>query len=105
MAARNANLSVYSGRGRYSTEGVSLARISATAERSFCERIHGLRILLVCLGPGAHMRQVQVLEGAIDCSPSQPKPLFGIAVMTSGIAALDAEAVAANCGSDARLDT
>src|SRR5262245_51102708 len=37
------------------------------ARRSFFERVHGLGILLMSLGPGAHMREAQVLEGAIDC--------------------------------------
>src|SRR5262249_47616018 len=36
------------------------------ARRSFFERVHGLGILLVSLGPGAHMREAQGLEGAID---------------------------------------
>src|SRR5437868_13479508 len=39
---------------------------SPHARRSFFERIHGLSILLVGLGPGAHMREAQGLEGAID---------------------------------------
>ena len=40
---------------------------SPHARRSFFERVHGLGILLISLGPGAHMREAQVLEGAIDC--------------------------------------
>src|SRR5215831_7652056 len=36
------------------------------ARRSFFERVHGLGILFISLGPGAHMREAQVLEGAID---------------------------------------
>src|SRR5262249_5914356 len=36
------------------------------ARRSFFERVHGLSILLVGLRPGAHMREAQLLEGAID---------------------------------------
>src|SRR4030095_9190937 len=36
------------------------------ARRSFFERVHGLSILLVGLGPSAHMREAQLLEGAID---------------------------------------
>src|SRR5258706_15001372 len=36
------------------------------ARRSFFECLHGLGTLLVSLGPGAHMREAQVLEGAID---------------------------------------
>ena len=36
------------------------------ARRSFFERVHGLGILPVSLGPGAHMREAQGLEGAID---------------------------------------
>src|ERR1700756_5728612 len=36
------------------------------ARRSFFERAHGLGILPVSLGPGAHMRDAQGLEGAID---------------------------------------
>src|SRR5215471_7129945 len=36
------------------------------ARRSFFERVHGLGILLISLGPGAHMREAQFLESAID---------------------------------------
>src|SRR5260221_10268456 len=36
------------------------------ARRSFFERVHGLGILPVSLGPGAHMREAQGLEGTID---------------------------------------
>src|SRR5262249_2586088 len=36
------------------------------ARRSFFERVHGLGIVPVSLGPGAHMREAQGLEGAID---------------------------------------
>ena len=34
--------------------------------QSFFERLHGVRILFVGLRPRAHMREAQVLQGAID---------------------------------------
>src|SRR5215831_2630765 len=46
--------------------GASFARISSTRSAKFFERVHGLGILLISLGPGAHMREAQLLEGAID---------------------------------------
>src|SRR5262249_44425819 len=39
------------------------------ARRSFFERVHGVGILPVSLGPGAHMREAQGLEGAKDSWP------------------------------------
>lgn len=33
---------------------------------SFFERLHGIGVLLVGLGPGADMREVQVLQGTLD---------------------------------------
>ena len=46
--------------------GVSAARISATRTASFFERRDGVGVLLVGLRAGAHMREAQVLQGAID---------------------------------------
>src|SRR5215211_1682349 len=36
------------------------------ARRSFFERLHGLGILLVGLRPRTHMREAQLLQGAVD---------------------------------------
>src|SRR5215470_15520113 len=41
------------------------------ARRSFFERVDGLGILLISLGPGAHMREAQGLEGAIVSSDTE----------------------------------
>jgi len=46
----------------------------AHAQRSFFERGHGLGILLVSQGPSAHMREAQLLEGAIDCVVRHREP-------------------------------
>src|SRR5215813_10366153 len=54
------------------TRPLPMCRVQASrgfpphARRSFFERVHGLSILLVGLRPGAHMREAQLLEGAID---------------------------------------
>src|SRR5262249_2225049 len=52
--------------GVQGASGASCARISATRSAKFYERVHGLSILFISLGPGAHMREAQVLEDAID---------------------------------------
>src|SRR5262249_51167071 len=44
------------------------------ARRSFFERVHGIGILLISLGPGAHMPEAQVLEGALDRIARHRKP-------------------------------
>src|SRR5262249_1891769 len=59
---------------RLETRPLPMCRLQASrgfpphARRSFFERVHGLSILLVGLiiRPGAHMREAQLLEGAID---------------------------------------
>src|SRR4029077_18399984 len=44
------------------------------ARGSFFECLHGLGILFVCLGAGAHMREAPLLEGAIDCVVRHREP-------------------------------
>ena len=46
--------------------GASLARTSATRSASFFERLHGVRDPACRLSGRAHMREAQVLQGAVD---------------------------------------
>src|SRR5262249_5136602 len=69
---------------RLGTRPLTVCRVRAArgfpphARRSFFERVHGLCILLISLGPGAHMREAQVLNDAIDLilRPQKPEPLI-----------------------------
>src|SRR5262249_728474 len=62
------------------TRPLPLCRVRASrgfpphARRSFFERVYGFGILLVSLGPGAHMREAQVLEGAMIVSSDTESP-------------------------------
>src|SRR5262249_9739505 len=58
---------------RLGTRLLTVCRVRAArgfpphTRRSFFECLHGLGILLVCLGPSAHRREAHLLEGAIYC--------------------------------------
>src|ERR671936_2917871 len=72
LAQREVSLFFWPTRIRPGTTPLSVCRAQASpglpprGRESFFERLHGVCILLVGLGPGAHMREAQVLQGAVD---------------------------------------